>query len=393
MTSPRGGFALDALNALVADMRDGVGPYLTLFLVGRGGWSPSQIGWALAACGIATLASTPLAGAVYDASKRKRFWLTFGALAIAFATFLLIHAAGFWQVIALQIVTGLASALMGPGIAALSLHLVGARALPNRIGRNETFNHAGNFAAALFAGYLAREHSVIAVFGFVIATSVASAAAALFVPQAKFIENDAPRIRVAPRTFYSLLSDVPLLATLAVAFLFQFANASLVPTVVQALAATSRDDSVRFLSWGLVIAQLVAIPTAWLTGLACRRRSPELCIAFGLFAVALRAMLFASVTRVDALIAAQVLDGIAAGVIAVAPILAAFRVVKDSGRFTFVAGTLASAIGLGASLSNVAAGYVNEAFGPRTSLLAMAVVAGVALAAASARIQPAGGRV
>ena len=39
-----------------------------------------------------------------------------------------------------------------PALAAISLGVVGHRAFTRRIGRNETFNHAGNAVAALIAG-------------------------------------------------------------------------------------------------------------------------------------------------------------------------------------------------------------------------------------------------
>jgi hypothetical protein len=47
---------------------------------------------------------------------------------------------------------GAASAVISPALAALSLGIVGRKSFPARVSRNESFNHGGNFAAAILAG-------------------------------------------------------------------------------------------------------------------------------------------------------------------------------------------------------------------------------------------------
>ena len=51
MRSLRG---LDSINFLMADVRDGVGPYLSVFLKGGHHWDPGAIGVAMAASAVAT---------------------------------------------------------------------------------------------------------------------------------------------------------------------------------------------------------------------------------------------------------------------------------------------------------------------------------------------------
>ena len=49
---------------------------------------------------------------------------------------------------------GIAAAWFTPVVAAITLGMVGHKALDRRVGRNETFNHAGNVFAAVMAGLI-----------------------------------------------------------------------------------------------------------------------------------------------------------------------------------------------------------------------------------------------
>ena len=60
--------------------------------------------------------------------------------------------------------TGLASSLIGPGIAAISLALVGHAALSERIGRNARFASIGNGLAAVAMGIAGAYLPVLSVF-------------------------------------------------------------------------------------------------------------------------------------------------------------------------------------------------------------------------------------
>ena len=46
---------LDAVNLLMADVRDGVGPYLSVFLAGTAHWAPGAIGLAMGASAVAAV--------------------------------------------------------------------------------------------------------------------------------------------------------------------------------------------------------------------------------------------------------------------------------------------------------------------------------------------------
>ena len=73
--------ALDALNVFLADVRDGLGPYLAIYLTMRH-WDPGRIGIAMSAMGIATVAAQTPAGAFVDRTRHKRLAIAVAAAAV-----------------------------------------------------------------------------------------------------------------------------------------------------------------------------------------------------------------------------------------------------------------------------------------------------------------------
>src|SRR5580704_18117730 len=139
---------LDGINFLMADVRDGVGPYLSVFLKGGQHWQPSEIGIAMAASSLAAALCQIPAGLLVDSLKIKRLLVAVSGLMVAAGCLLIAVYPRFLVVIGAQIMLGAASAIIPPAIAAISLGLVRRKKLDRRISRNESFNHGGNFVAA-----------------------------------------------------------------------------------------------------------------------------------------------------------------------------------------------------------------------------------------------------
>src|SRR5689334_22674343 len=74
--------ALDALNVVLADVRDGLGPYLAIYLATKR-WDPSRIGVAMSAMGVAAVIAQTPAGALIDRTRRKRSWMVAAAALVA----------------------------------------------------------------------------------------------------------------------------------------------------------------------------------------------------------------------------------------------------------------------------------------------------------------------
>jgi MFS family permease len=131
---------LDGINFLMADVRDGVGPYLSVFLKGGQHWQPGEIGIAMAVSSIAAALCQIPAGLLVDSLKIKRLLVAVSGLMVAIGCLLIAAYPKFVVVISAQIMLGAASAIIPPAIAAISLGVVRRRKFDQRISRNESFN-------------------------------------------------------------------------------------------------------------------------------------------------------------------------------------------------------------------------------------------------------------
>ena len=144
-------FGLNAANFFQAEMVGVVLPVLNALLKGAG-WRYDAIGVATAAAGLGTLLFQGLAGWLTDRLSRRR--LVFAAVSIltglCFVAIPLIPLASVW-VDSLLFISGAAQSFFAPLLGALALGLAGHKLLNRTIGANQSWNHAGNIAAALLA--------------------------------------------------------------------------------------------------------------------------------------------------------------------------------------------------------------------------------------------------
>src|SRR5207245_8293028 len=75
--------ALEWLNAIVADVRAGVGPYLAIYLRASRHWDPEQIGLAMSAMDLASVLGQTPAGALTDRARGKRLLVVAAAVGVA----------------------------------------------------------------------------------------------------------------------------------------------------------------------------------------------------------------------------------------------------------------------------------------------------------------------
>jgi MFS family permease len=79
-------------------------------------------------------------------------------------------------------------------------------------------------------------------------------------------------------------------------------------------------------------------------------------------------------------VAIQVLDGIGAGIFGVVSVLVIADLTRGTGRFNLTLGAITSAVGIGASLSQVIAGGIVHRVGSHAGFLFLAAVASAAFA-------------
>jgi MFS family permease len=382
--SPRG---LDGLNFLMADVRDGLGPYLSIFLKGSQHWGAGEIGLVMAVGSIATAIFQVPAGLLVDGLRIKRALVAGSGLTIGLCCLLIGFFPSLPSVIVAQVMLGAAGAVIPPALAALSLGIVGRRLLPARISRNESFNHGGNFVAAGLAGSLGQYVGFQWIFYLVCLFAVASAAVCLLIDK-RDIDDDLARGGETPGADGSraalplrdLLGRRDLLVFLASVVLFHFGNAAMLPLAGQVLAQKHPGSDAISLSACIIAAQFVMIGVAWAVGRAMRAgfgRKTIFLVALAVLPV--RGVLFSFVDFPVGVVAIQLLDGVAAGVFGVISVIIAADLMQGTGRFNLAQGLMALSVGIGAGLSNLVSGYIVEGFGYPAGFLSLAAIAACAL--------------
>jgi MFS family permease len=382
--------ALDALNFFLADVRDGLGPYLAIYLLIVQRWDEASIGAVMAVSGVVAVVSQTPMGALIDGTRFKRGLIILAAGFVTVASLALPVFPEFWPVVVGQVLSGIALSVFAPAVAAITLGIVGPQALARRVGRNEAFNHAGNAVAAAVAGGTAWLFGPVAVFWLMAVMALGSIAATLAIRE-ESIDHEAARGLVAeehghlvhhhrPSGLAVVLGSRPLLIFGASVVMFHFANAAMLPLVGQKLSLVAPHLATTLMSVCIVAAQLVMIPVSWWVGASADRlgRKPLFAVALGVLAV--RGALYPISDAPAWLLGVQLIDGIGAGIFgALFPIVVA-DITRGTGHFNVSQGAIATATGIGAALSNAVAGLVIVRWGYDAAFLMLAGVAAAGFA-------------
>ena len=183
-----------------------------------------------------------------DRTTAKRALVIAGAFAVTVGALAMPMFPGFYSVSFLQAVTGIAGFVFAPALAAITLGIAGPRFFARRIGRNESFNHAGNASAAAATGGLAYFFGPVVVFWVLAAMAVVSIVATLRIPRENIDDDVARGMDHAPGEPHRrpsrlavLLHKRRLLIFAAAMVTFHFANAAMLPLVGQVLALHNKD--------------------------------------------------------------------------------------------------------------------------------------------------------
>jgi MFS family permease len=362
--------ALTLLAFFMADVRDGLGPFLATYLQ-ESRLQQELIGYTMTAGGLAGVLMTPVAGAWVDRSTAKRAMTVAAALAIIAASAVAFSTLDGTWLIASQIVTGAAGALLGATMAALTLGVARASGFKRQTGRNEAWSHAGNMVSAIGAGLAAHWLGAPWILA-VMAAMTVGALMSIIAIRPLDIDHVAARGGEPAQTigestgtdlerragFGALLRNRPLLLFAIACAFFHLGNAAMLPLLNQRLAATVADSApLLWTGIAIVVAQLTMIPVAlWVS------RSRRLDIAWFVYAAILllpvRGALAYLIAHDWGNIPVQVLDGLAAGALGVATPLMVQRFTQGSGCFNTALGFVMTLQGIGAALSPGMANWV-----------------------------------
>ena len=103
--------ALDAANFFLADVRDGLGPYLAVYLLTEQKWDEASIGVVMSIASFAGIVTQTPAGAVVDTIRAKRLVMVCAALIVTCVSLILPLCPGFWPVAVSQGIAHAAGAI------------------------------------------------------------------------------------------------------------------------------------------------------------------------------------------------------------------------------------------------------------------------------------------
>jgi MFS family permease len=371
---------LDWFVFFVADVQTGFGPFVSVYLTAQH-WTQIDIGLILSVAGFVSLIGQMPGGALVDAARSERFVAGLAVAAICVSALTYAGLPIFPAVLGASILHAVASCVLGPAIAAISLGLVGHAAIGQRLGRNARFASIGNGLAAAAMGACGYFISARAVF---VVTVLLLVPALLALRRIAEGEIDPARAHGAPPRYAAkkppirpgaLMHNRPLLIFAGCLLLFHLANAAMLPLVGSVVTMKSARWATLIIAACIVVPQLVvALLSPWV-GVRAQiwGRRPLLLIGFA--ALPIRGLLFALVSDPSVLVAVQILDGITASVFAVMVPLVVADLTRGTGHFNLGQGILGTATGIGAALSATLAGFLIDRFGGGVAFGSLATVA------------------
>ena len=382
--SPRSLRGLDWFIFFVADVQTGFGPFVSVFLTTQK-WTQLDIGLVMSVAGFVSLIGQMPGGALVDAARSERLvaGIAVGAICVSALGYAALPI--FPMVLSAAVVHALASCVLGPAIAAISLGLVGHALIGERLGRNARFASIGNGLAAAAMGAIGY-FSPRAVF---IVTVFLLLPALLALRNINKNEIDPERAHGAmpkrradmpPAKPGDLMRNRPLLIFAGCLLLFHLANAAMLPLMGSVVTMRSARWATILIAACIVVPQLVVAALSPWMGRRAQTwgRRPLLLIGFA--ALPVRGILFASVTNPELLVVVQLLDGITAAVFSVMVPLVVADLTRGTGHFNLGQGIVGTFVGIGASLSATLAGYLSDHFGSPAAFAGLAAIAVVGLA-------------
>ncbi|MBV9757156.1 MAG: MFS transporter [Alphaproteobacteria bacterium] len=372
---------LDFLNFFLANVQTGFGPFIAVYLTAHH-WTQVEIGAVLTVGTITGMASQVPAGALIDATPRKRGAAAAAIAAIMLSALLFALRPNPLPVLIAEVLHGFASAMVLPAIAAITLTLVNGRGIGERFGRNARWAAVGNAFAAAAMGAVGYTLGYRPVFLLTAAIAIPALLALALIRAAPAARPPPRRIAAAPppvagAPWWRLLLDRRVLAFAGCAALFQLANAAMLQLAGGELTKESGTAATAVIAACIVLPQVVVAALSPWVGRAAERWGRRPVLLAGFLALPLRALLFAATASPALMVSAQGLDGIGGAVFGVLVPLIAADLTAGTARFNLCMGTIGFAGGIGAAVSTTLAGAIADGWGVPAAFVALAA-AGIA---------------
>jgi MFS family permease len=374
---------LDWFAFFVADIQTGFGPFLSVYLTTQK-WTQVDIGLVLSMGSIAGLLGQIPGGWIVDAARSKLRVAAFAVLGIGGSALLIAITPNLAMTAAAKLIHASASCILGPAIAAITVGMVGHVAVAARLGRNARFAAIGSGLAAVLMGACGSFVSPRAVF---YVTAVLSIPALLALSYIR--ERDVDPLRAVGRiandkslaasSVGRLVCKRDFLVLAACVLLFHLANAAMLPLVGSDVTMRSKQWATALVAACIVAPQLIAALISPTIGRLAQTWGRRPLFLIGFSVLPLRGALLAWTNDPILIVAVQLLDGVSAAAMSILVPLALADISRGTGHFNLAQGIVGCAIGVGATLSTIGAGYLADHFGTAVAFMGLAAAAVCAL--------------
>jgi MFS family permease len=211
------------------------------------------------------LATQVPGGERLDAVRAKRQLVAAAVVIVAVSSLMFWLCPSIPVIAAVQVLQGITGGVLGPGVVAITLGLVGHAELAQRLGRNQRFATAGGVAVTVTMALVAYSESSWAMF--VPVVLAAPVLIALYHIRAEEVDvgrasgaNGALAKQPQPAARHVvLLENRPLLIFAACIVLFHLANASMLPLASGMLAHEDKREAAPFVAALIIVPQLIVV--------------------------------------------------------------------------------------------------------------------------------------
>jgi MFS family permease len=370
---------LNWLNFFSAAVQTGFGPFVSVYLT-QMGWPQTDVGFALSIGTAAALISQLPGGALVDAVYFKRKLAAGALLAMAACALALALAPVDGWIWGVEVVHSVASTVLTPAIAAITLATCGHATYSARLGINARYASLGNAIAAAAMGACAfylSERVVFLLAAVLVLPALFGLASIRLSDHLPADDDEHPALlhpkerRQRDQWPWQIFREPALHIFAVCAVLFGLANAAMLPLALNTLALHSTDTGF-VVSAAIVVPQIItAVASPW-AGVMAQRigRRPVMLVGFA--ALPLRALAFALSPGPVPLVLIQALDGVSATVFGLMVPLIAADLTRRSGYPNLAIGALGLGSTLGAMFSTTLAGLVADNFGTSSAFIGLA---------------------
>lgn len=284
------------LNFFVADVRDGLGPFLGVFLL-QNGFGEAQVGLISTISHIIALALGVPCGILVDKTTRKKECIAFFVALIVLFCSLNYFFPSFIFTLLAQCLVALSGVFLAPAFAALTLGIIGVKHYPLQCARNEAYKHAGTAFGAALSFVLALHFGIASVFvitallggcSLVVLGLIRSECIDDFTARGEIresaksagqegVEQNVARQKVVGKvvSIWALFADKRVVFLSAIMFCFHLSNAAMLPLLSQRAQKLGIDSSGAYAAATILIAQSTMILVAFACGRALRRNQAD----------------------------------------------------------------------------------------------------------------------